>query len=290
MKWQNGQHVWFNGKMGTIIKVHEQDGLLAVRVSPGIAKAWPIHDSLPVDRNEQAWKARTLSEHVYWGVDANHGTIAGWIQDKNKVVIQEIDGFAIVSVDEMADDPEAARRIAWFTHWESKIDPNDLKTYEENNQWGVVALYWEFLNDRNPLGVAETIRWAAAWRRNGEPVKAIRVYCSVLQQWPDHEPYVLAGLAACLTDVGSFGNAARLYKQLEKLPENHHKAVAKRGLAHIARKLNQPKDAAELYKQAKQLNPEDDKSVPIVRKTRTAAEDRAAESQMLKLINQSNLL
>jgi hypothetical protein len=90
MSWKLGQTIFSisQGRIGILLKVHESDGLLAVKVAPKEAYGWAITDCLPVDETTSEWQQWRRGQIVYWGMEGRHGKIIGWEQDHKQIIVQ----------------------------------------------------------------------------------------------------------------------------------------------------------------------------------------------------------
>lgn len=261
MSWKLGQTIFSisQGRIGILLKVHESDGLLAVKVAPKEAYGWAITDCLPVDETTSEWQQWRRGQIVYWGMEGRHGKIIGWEQDHKQIIVQVDQYYIAVQNNVVAHTVMDAKRIAWLYRWGPADDPaNKIRRKEwiDNNQWEEIALYLELLNDCQPLLKEDAIQMAAAWRRCGKPIRALQAYSKARTQFIDGEALILAGMGGCYRDLGLWNLARATYHELiQRYPQNEHKAAAALGLSGIAADQGNQEEFSRWQNQAKQWNP-----------------------------------
>lgn len=260
MTWDTNQTIYHQGKLGTVIKVHTTEQLLAVTLQPGLAKAWPMqecHRVIQTVPSDQPW---THGQTAYWGLDGDKGVVVGWSPDTKQILwVTSQDNYYLVDVSELATTSFAAQRIAWFKEWGAQEEAalrKRLPEWEANQQWSVIALYWEHVASRRPLRGAELLKMAGAWRRSGHPVQALKTYQHARKEAPDKEPWILAGIAGCYRDVRNLDLAEETYQKLRnQYPSARHQASAALGLAGVARDRGDHDTAHDWWQEAQRCDP-----------------------------------
>lgn len=270
MTWSVGQIAWYQGKIGTVLKVHTADHLLAVLISANNARGWPINHCLPVDQKTTQWKTWTLGQTIYYGINGLKSTIVGWSVEADTIIILTEDRYEAVVSDEIATTSHTAQRLAWFKRWiveETRVTETKLAEWRHNDQWAMIALYWEFVATQHPLTRQESLQMASAWRKNGKTIHALHIYQTILRTWPDSEPFVLAGTAGCYRDLNNLELAKTVYRDLQqRYPKTRHQASAALGLSGIAHDEGNLKSAKSWYDEAVRLDPSIDlQKVPKMR-------------------------
>lgn len=261
MSWTVGQTVLSKSqeKIGKLLKIHEEDALLAVRITPQIAYGWAMDDCIPVDEDTPVWHEWQRNQTIYWGMEAHHGEIVGWESEQKLIIVQAEQHYRAIHADSAGATAMHAKRIAWLHHWgpvEDPVNQTHRQEWEKNDQWEEVALYLELLNERKRLPQKDALQLSVAWRRCGKPIRALQTYEKSRTQFPDGELLILTGVGGCYRDLGMWHMADSIYHELmHKSPTDAHKAVAARGLSAIATDQRNYEEALRWKHQAKEWDP-----------------------------------